>query len=88
MPKEGIFKSISEDNILRGTFATLTYKDTLLDAMKKHIIEVHPLSHGAGKAYNIKNEAKESIRHYLSNNIFSENLASCVNDLCKKLKAS
>jgi hypothetical protein len=88
MPKEGLFKSVSKENLMKGTFGISPYRDELLDVMVKFIIEKHIVSHGSGIAYKIKDEAKESIKNFLSNNIFSGELAKAYNELCKKLKVS
>jgi len=87
MPKEGLFKSVHKENILRGTFAVSPYKNDLLSVMKKYIIEEHTVSHSSGIAYHIRAESKESIKNYLTNNIFSGELLKAYHDLCRELGA-
>lgn len=86
MPKEGLFKSVSKDNLMKGTFGLSPYKEELLDVMTKYVIEKHTVSFGTGIAYNIRQDARESIKNFLSNNIFSGDLAKAYNELCRKLK--
>jgi|WetSurMetagenome_2_1015567.scaffolds.fasta_scaffold00529_17 hypothetical protein len=88
MPKEGLFKSVSKDNLMKGTFGLSPYKDELLDVMGKYIIEKHTVSFGTGVAYNIRQDARDSIKNFLSNNIFSGDLAKAYNELCRRLKVS
>jgi|GEM_PF-2747208 len=86
MPKEGLFKAVSKDNLMKGPFGLSPYRDDLLDVMLKHVIEKHTVSHRPGIAYTIKEEAKESIKYFLTNNIYSGELAKVYNELCKRVK--
>jgi hypothetical protein len=84
--KDGLFRTVFYEHILRGPLSKSQYKDILLEVMEKHIIEKHKISHLTGYAYNVKQTAKNSITHYLHNGVFSEELAKSFHEICTKLK--
>jgi len=84
--REGLFRTIMEEQISKGLIGQAPYKDVFILVLKKYIIESHTVSHGSGFAFNIRANATESLNYFLNNNIFSGELAKAYNEICRKLK--
>lgn len=84
VPRDGSFKSVYDDGLLKGHLAISPYKNELVSIMKKFVVDEN--IDESGHYYKIKPEAKESINHFLNNGIFSGALAQTYNELLRRLK--
>lgn len=85
VPREGIFKLVKDQNILKGPLGLSPHKKTLLEIMEKHIIEKHPTY---DDSFKIKTEVKPAILYFYNNNRHTGELSTVLNELCKKLKVT
>lgn len=87
VPKEGVgFKTIYETHLTSGTIGHSKYKNIIVDTFSRFLLEKHEISSISGHAYNVKAAAKDSVKHYLTNGVYTGALADVYEDICKKLK--
>lgn len=87
VPKEGIgFKTVYETHLTAGTIGHSKYRDEITEIVKKHLLHRHELSGISGHAYNVKDSAKDAIKHYFSNGVYSGALSDVYDEVCKRLK--
>ena len=79
VPKEGVFKNVKKDYLLKGPLSVSLYKDEILKEMAKHVID------DGTKSFSVKHKAKHSIQNFLTNGIFSDELGTVYVELKNKL---
>ena len=84
VPRDGVFKNVYDDGLLKGHLAILPYKNDLMQIMKKYIIDEN--LDDSGHFYKIKSTARDSINYYFNNGLFSGDLAKAYNELLRKFK--
>lgn len=79
-------KTVSERNLTRGRISTSRHKDSILEAVKKLVIEPHHVSGISEKGYNIRESAQEALRFWATNNVLTGPLAVAFEELRERLR--
>ncbi len=77
-------KNVAESNFFTGVFGRSTKRNDIIKIMKKHLVEPHFLSRGPDTTYTIRNDAVDSFRHFLTNGVFTGQLAIAYEELKEK----
>jgi hypothetical protein len=85
MPKEGIFKSLVESNLGKGPISISIYRDEIISAFCRFILERHQISGTKDHGYKVKEKAKKALINYAGNKYFTDALRECYEFLIKKL---
>jgi hypothetical protein len=84
--KGGIgIRSVDALNVGKGAISASRYKDEILDALRSTVLEQHHIAGRNKGGYNIREEAKEAIKFYATNNVFTGSLREAFEALRKKL---
>ena len=86
--KGGIgFKSLSRDDLGKGKIAVSIHKDQILEVVKKRLLEEHHISGQGGGGLHVKEGCREALQALYSNNAWTGELLSVVEELGRKLGA-
>lgn len=79
------FKAVELSVYGRGKISASPHKDKILDEIKNQLLGEHHVSAGSKKALALSDEAKDSVRAMMSNNIITGVLLGLFNNLKSKL---
>lgn len=79
------FRSLNVADLGKGKIAVSPHKDQITEFVRRQLLEEHHLSGGEGVGLNVKDTAKDPIRALFSNNAWTGDLATLVNDLKRRI---
>lgn len=79
------FKRVTEKNLNTGTIRFSKYSDIIITEIKRRILSEHHISGSSDLGYGVKDEAKDSIRFFANNNVFTGILQEVFDRLKEKL---
>ena len=86
--KGGIgIKTVDENNLGRGAISVSRFKNEILAAIGA-IVEEHHISGTSKRGFNIRDEAREAMKFYATNNVFTGPLRDIYDQLKRKLLGS
>jgi hypothetical protein len=85
MGKGGIgFKTVKAADLVSGRISVSPHKAAIIEEVIKYLVDKHEIS-GIGAGYHAKGVAKDAIRFFLTNNVFTGPLEEIYRRLVKKL---
>ena len=86
--KGGIgIKTVDENNLGRGAISVSRFKNEILTAIGA-IVEEHHISGTSKRGFNIRDDAREAMKFYATNNVFTGPLRDIYDQLKRKLLGS
>jgi hypothetical protein len=82
------FKSVKESHVGSGPVGVSPHKDLIIDEVTKRLLERHEISGISEKGLNVREDAKDCMRFYAANNVFTGALQDVFERLQKKLGLS
>jgi len=77
-------KTVRAADLRTGKISVSLHRDVIVDELTRSLLEEHEIS-GVGKGYNVSALARECVRFFLANNVFTGPLQEVYVRLCKKL---
>ncbi|PUB84862.1 MAG: hypothetical protein DBP02_07625 [gamma proteobacterium symbiont of Ctena orbiculata] len=79
------FKSMTNRNIKTGTIKFSKHADLIIEELKKRVLEEHHISGSSEQGYGVSEEARDCVRFFADNNVFTGNLQEVYERLQTKL---
>ena len=80
-------KTVDAIHLSKGAISGSRYKNEILEVLDNALFEQHHISGAPEGGYNIREEAKEAVKFYATNNVFTGALREAFERLRKKLLA-
>jgi len=74
-------KTVTERDLIRGTIGTSRYRDKIIGILQGTVLEVHDISGISEIGYNVRHSARESVKFYAVNHVFTGQLAEAFEGL-------
>jgi len=79
------YKSVTNRNIKTGTIRLSKHADLIIEEIKKRILQDHHISGSSEQGYAVTDEAKDSVKFFADNNVFTGSLQEVYERLMTKL---
>jgi hypothetical protein len=84
--KGGIgLKTVDASNLRKGAISGSRYKDEIFEVLTNTVLDQHHISGTSDRGYNVREGAKEAVRFYATNNVFTGPLREAFERLKKRL---
>ena len=77
--------TVEERNLTRGTISRSPHRDDIVEALCSYVFEVHHISGKGGSGYNVRANAREAMKFYAGNNVYTGPLADAFEKVRKRL---
>jgi hypothetical protein len=81
-----ILRSLEEPNLHRGSISSSRYKNEILDVLTSAVLDFHVIPGVSERGVHVRKQAEESVRYFVTNNIFIGPLREAYDKLRLRLK--
>ena len=77
--------TVQKRNLTRGTISQSPNRDAIVEALCSYVFEVHHISGHGESGYNVREDAREAMKFYAGNNVYTGPLAEAFDKVKKRL---
>ena len=64
-------RTVHEKDLLKGSIGSSRFKEAVVDALSRTVLETHPVSGTSGLGYNVRDSAVEAVQFFAVNNVMT-----------------